>query len=72
MVDAVHPRMRADEGRSGTSGGATTKPLLIGRLRAFARRLLWAMQESRRRQAAIIVKEWARRDPPRSDGDYDA
>jgi hypothetical protein len=69
MVDAVHPRMRADAGRPGTSRGVTARRRLFERLRAFARRLLWAMQESRRRQAAIIVKEWARRDPPRSDGD---
>jgi hypothetical protein len=67
MVDAVQPCTR-DEGSSGTLVG---NPLLIAMLRAFGRRLLWAVQESRRRRAAIVVQKYAHLVPPRSGGDHD-
>ncbi len=69
MVEAVQSRTRAPEGRSGE---LADKPLLIGTLRSFGRRLLWAVQESRRRRAAIIVREYAYLVPPRGGGDHDA
>jgi hypothetical protein len=56
MVDAVYPRVCADEGSAGTLEG---KPVLLATLRAFARRLLWTMHESRRRRAAIFLGEYA-------------
>jgi hypothetical protein len=68
MVDAVQPRKRAAEGRSSQLAG---KPLLIRILHAFGRRLLRAMQEWRRRQAAIVVQEYLHVGPPRSGGDHD-
>ena len=69
MVDAVQPRAHAIEG---ISGKLASKQLLIGTLSAFGRRLLWAVQESRRRRAAIIVRKYAHLVPPRSGGDHDA
>jgi hypothetical protein len=47
---SVKSHKGADEG---SSGAADATPL-IGKLRAFGRRLLWAMQESRRRRAALM------------------
>jgi hypothetical protein len=68
MVDAVQPRTPAAEGSPGELAG---KPLRIGKLRAFGRRLLRAVQESRRRRAAIIVRQYAHLVPPRCGGDRD-
>jgi hypothetical protein len=68
VVDVLQPRTRADEGSSEKLAG---KPLLIGTLRACGRRLIWAVQEWRRRQAAILVREYAHLVPPRSGGDHD-
>jgi hypothetical protein len=75
MVDAVQPRTRVVEDRSGESAG---KRLLTGTLRACGRRLLWAAQElwcrreeSWRRRAAIVVRKYAHLVPPRSGGDHD-
>lgn len=68
MVDAVQPHTHEVERSSGELAG---KSLLIGTLRAFGCRLLWAVQESRRRRAAIIVRKYAHLVPPRSGGDHD-
>lgn len=61
MVDAVQPRRLAIEGISGEMTGS---PSPIATLRAFARRLLLAMQESQRPRAAIVVRESAHLVPP--------
>ena len=68
MVDAAQSRPRAPEGRSEE---LADKLLLIGTLRSFGHRLLWAVQESQRRRAAIIVREYAHFVSPRSGRDHD-
>ena len=44
------------------------RPLLLAKLRGFAGLLLGALHESRRRQAAIIFREYAPLTQLRSDG----
>jgi hypothetical protein len=70
MVNPVQPRTYADESNSGLSAG---KPLLVlATLRAFGRRLLWAVQGSRRRRGAIVVRQYTHLFPRRSGGDHDS
>jgi len=47
---------------------AARRPLLLAKLRGFAGQLLGALHESRRRQAAIIFREYAPLTQLRSDG----